>query len=119
MRSIVFLSRSPDDYPIYLVEGNSYQRLNCNFLNFSESPLADQGRHPVSHRWYRYHIISIMSTTIRNPAMQLVSSIALLVGAAPFQGARGRERSCQDTEPRRMSPPEVGKCNDPSPGPRR
>ena len=51
--------------------------------------------------------------------MQLVSSIALLVGAAPFQGARGRERSCQDAEPRRMSPPEVGKCNDPSPGPRR
>ena len=39
--------------------------------------------------------------------MQLVSSIALLVGAAPFQGAGGRERSCQDAEPRRTSPPEV------------
>ena len=51
--------------------------------------------------------------------MQLVSSIALLVGAAPFQGARGRERSCQDVEPRRTSPPEVGKCNTPSPDPRR
>ena len=51
--------------------------------------------------------------------MQLVSSIALLVGAAPFQGARGRERSCQDAEPRRTSPPEVGKCHTPSSGPRR
>ena len=51
--------------------------------------------------------------------MQLVSSIALLVGTAPFQGARGRERSCQDTEPRRTSPRDVGKCNDPSLGPRR
>ena len=40
--------------------------------------------------------------------MQLVSSIALLVGAAPFQGAGGRERSCQDAEPRRTSPPAVG-----------